>query len=468
MRKAWNLIWRLSLICIIAAVSLGITNELTKGPIAEQNMKKENAAFLGVMTPDATDFQTVENPPEGIDKALEGLKDGAVVGYAAQVTVKGYGGNIQVVAGMDKNGVITGITVGGPEFKETQGLGAKTKEPAFTDQFKTKTAPVKLGTDVQAVSGATISSTAVTNAVNTAGQYMGELLGVASAVPEEPAVEAYKAVLPDAVDFEQAEAAQGIDLAYAGKKDGETVGYSAQVTVKGFGGNIQVTVGMDMTGAITGVSVGGPEFAETPGLGAKTQEPAFTDQFKTKTAPVVLGTDVDAVSGATVSSTAVTNGVNTASEFLKGLIGLSTETAGEPAEEVEPYVAVMSPDAAEFEQIEAAEGIDLAYAGKKDGAVIGYAAQVTVDGFGGKIQVTVGMDLTGAITGVSVGGPNFSETPGLGAKTKDAAFTDQFKTKTAPLTLGSDIDAVSGATISSTAVVKAVNSASLFLAGLIG
>jgi electron transport complex protein RnfG len=160
--------------------------------------------------------------------------------------------------------------------------------------------------------------------------------------------------------------------------------------------------------------------------------------------------------------------VNTASEFLKGLIGLSTETAAEPEEQVEPYVAVMSPDAVDFEEIEAAEGIDLAYAGKKDGAVVGYAAAVTVQGFGGPIQVTVGMDMTGAITGVSVGGPEFKETQGLGAKTQDPAFTDQFKTKTAPLTLGSDVDAVSGATISSTAVVKAVNSASEFLAGLIG
>lgn len=468
MRKAWNLVWRLSLICIVAALSLGVTNELTKEPIAKQNMMKENAAFLSVMAEGAEDFEQIEATAEGIDKAVSGLKDGAAVGYAAQVTVQGYAGPIQVVTGMDAAGVITGISVGGPDFKETSGLGSKTKDPEFTDQFKTKKAPVALGTDIDGITGATISSAAVVKAVNTACDYMSGLLGLAVETPEVPELEAYQAVLPAASDFEGAKTAEGIDLAYAGSKDGAVVGYSAQVTVQGYGGPIEVTVGMDLEGAITGVSVGGEMFAETEGLGSKIKDSAFTEQFISKTAPVALGTDVDSITSATVSSSAVVNGVNTASEFLKGLIGLTTETAAEPEPEAEPYIAVMTPDAAEFEQIEAAEGIDLAYAGLKDGAVVGYSAQVTVEGYGGPIEVTVGMDLAGAITGVSVGGPGFAETSGLGSKVKEAAFTDQFITKIAPLSLGSDIDGITSATVSSTAVVKAVNSACEFMAGLIG
>lgn len=464
MRKAWDMIWRLTLICIVAGLSLGVTNEFTKEPIAKQNMMKENAAFLAVMTPDAADFNEITELAEGIDKAVAGMKDGQAVGYAAQVTVQGYGGPIQVVTGMDANGVITGISVGGPDFKETSGLGSKTKEPEFTDQFKSKAAPVKLGTDIQGISGATISSAAVVSAVNKACEFMSGLLGIAVETPAE--IEAYKAVLPGAVDFEEAETAEGVDLAFAGKKDGAIVGYSAQVTVQGYGGPVEVTVGMDMTGSITGVSIGGPGFNETAGLGAKIQEPAFTDQFKAKTAPVALGTDIDAITGATVSSTAAVTGVNTACKFLAGLIGLETQPE-EPEVQVEPHVAVMTPDAAEIEEIEAAEGIDKAFAGKKNGAVVGYAAQVTVAGYGGPVEVTVGIDLTGAITGIVVGGDQFAETPGLGAKVKEPGFTEQFKTKVAPVSLGSDIDAVTSATVSSTAVVKAVNAACEFMAGLI-
>ena len=84
------------------------------------------------------------------------------------------------------------------------------------------------------------------------------------------------------------------------------------MTVTGFGGPIEVTVGVDTHGTVTGLSVGGSSFAETAGLGAKAKEPAFTDQFVGKTAPLTLKVDVDAISGATITSRAVTDGVNTA------------------------------------------------------------------------------------------------------------------------------------------------------------
>mgnify|MGYP001023272018 CR=1 FL=1 len=68
MRNAWNLVWKLAVICIVAGLSLGVTNELTKDTIKAQNIKKENEAFIAVMTPDAVNFEPIENP-EGVDKA---------------------------------------------------------------------------------------------------------------------------------------------------------------------------------------------------------------------------------------------------------------------------------------------------------------------------------------------------------------------------------------------------------------
>ena len=113
----------------------------------------------------------------------------------------------------------------------------------------------------------------------------------------------------------------GIDNCYEGKAGGETVGYVAQATVKGYGGPIELIVGMDLSGALTGISVGGAAFNETPGLGAKVQEPAFTDQFAGLKTPVGEGASaIDAISGATITTNAVVSGVNQCADFMKTLL----------------------------------------------------------------------------------------------------------------------------------------------------
>ena len=63
----------------------------------------------------------------------------------------------------------------------------------------------------------------------------------------------------------------------------------------------------------------GQKIGETAGLGAKTKEPAFTEQFKGLSAPLTLKGNVDSVSGASVSSGAIVNGVNTVLDYVAGL-----------------------------------------------------------------------------------------------------------------------------------------------------
>ena len=108
-------------------------------------------------------------------------------------------------------------------------------------------------------------------------------------------------------------------VAAKGLANGETKGYTAQVTVKGYGGEIEIVVGVDNDGVITGINVGGANFSETAGLGAKTKEPAFTEQFKGLSAPLTLKGNVDSVSGASVSSGAIVNGVNAVLDYVAGL-----------------------------------------------------------------------------------------------------------------------------------------------------
>jgi electron transport complex protein RnfG len=158
----------LTAISLFAALMLALTNAVTLGPIAASSAKAADEARMAVL-PAAESFETLVSDST-VDALYRGLAGGVTVGYTATVTVAGYGGPVEVTVGMDTNGAITGLNVGGSDFAETAGLGAKAKEPAFTGQFVGKQPPLTLKQDVDAISGATITSVAVTNAVNTAAQ----------------------------------------------------------------------------------------------------------------------------------------------------------------------------------------------------------------------------------------------------------------------------------------------------------
>lgn len=176
MKNALKLGLRLLIIAAVAGLALGLTNAVTAEPIAA-NAAVQAAEARQSVFPGAAEF-TEAAVIDGVDEAYAALDaSGAVLGYTVQVTVNGYGGPIEVIVGMGNDGVVTGINVGGANFSETAGLGARTKEAAFTEQFRGVTPPVVLGDDVDAVTAATISSTAVVKAVNTACDYLVTLIG---------------------------------------------------------------------------------------------------------------------------------------------------------------------------------------------------------------------------------------------------------------------------------------------------
>ena len=154
---------------------------------------------------------------------------------------------------------------------------------------------------------------------------MAALLGGVNAVTEdridqiraEKATQALSAVLPDAesarekTDF--TDPAGQITQIYASE-----TGYAIQLTVAGFGGDIDMMVGVSKTGEVLGISI--ISHTETAGLGAvaaaKTSKgQAFRDQFAGMSGQLAVtkdGGQVDAISSATITSRAVTDGVNAA------------------------------------------------------------------------------------------------------------------------------------------------------------
>ena len=98
MDKKWPAWIVLGLIALIAGCALGLTNEVTAPVIKEQALAAADEARRAVL-PDATDFEELAVNNDSIDYCYKGLANGETKGYTAQVTVKGYGGEIEIVVG---------------------------------------------------------------------------------------------------------------------------------------------------------------------------------------------------------------------------------------------------------------------------------------------------------------------------------------------------------------------------------
>lgn len=159
-KQAWLI---LTIIALIAGLALAATNMITKGPIEEQRVKAILAARAAVF-PAADSF--VELPLDAdssFDSIVEAMSGTQRIGYVLQLSVAGYAGPIELIVGIDTQGTVTGISVGGSSFAETAGLGTKVKLPAFTDQFIGLSEMPVLNGNVDTISGATVSSSAVIN-----------------------------------------------------------------------------------------------------------------------------------------------------------------------------------------------------------------------------------------------------------------------------------------------------------------
>ncbi len=267
---------------------------------------------------------------------------------------------------------------------------------------------------------------------------------------------ARRSALPQAVTMTEIPLAEGdpVDYCFQGfDAAGQSVGFVSQVTAIGFGGPIEVTVGMDMSGSIVAVQVGGGDFAETAGLGSKTKDEEFTGQFAGKSGLLVLKKDIDSVTGASVSSGAVVSGVNQALVYMTAQ--LPPPPAGTPVEELpltEEEIALLLPGAQNLRFMGGGANID-GWWQADNGRIV----QAT--GFGsGPIVVKIGMDAEGYCVGILIGDENFMESQGYGAKIQEPAFWQNFLGKKGPQVYGQNgVDAISGATSSSNAALKAIN-----------
>ena len=163
----------LLIIAAVCAGLLGLVNAITEEQIAILTEQKTQASMQEVM-PDASSFEEVDYTgadTTGLVTAANAALDasGNVIGYVVQTEPSGFGGVIQMVTGVDASGAVTGVSI--IDMSETSGLGTNAAKPAFKDQFLGTTgdlAVTKDGGTIDALTGATITSRAVTNGVNAA------------------------------------------------------------------------------------------------------------------------------------------------------------------------------------------------------------------------------------------------------------------------------------------------------------
>lgn len=168
----------LFVICLCVTALLAVTNAVTKDAIAYQQ-ELSAAESRQAVCPDAVDFEKVEYDVQGVEcyKALD--KSGNLIGYAISSASRGYGGDVKVMTGINaEDGSVIAINVY-DNSGETPGLGVNTSGEKFTSQFAGLSSGTGVTVDkdagknpdsvaVDSVTGATISSRAVVDAVNQA------------------------------------------------------------------------------------------------------------------------------------------------------------------------------------------------------------------------------------------------------------------------------------------------------------
>lgn len=344
------------IVTLVAVALLAVVNQVTKGPIEEAQIAAEAASLSAAYT-DAKSFAQVNGKEEMIEKSAELLAtaeiqkteinnilaaqdaNGKTIGYALSVTTQnGYGADLQIAVGITNDGKLAGFDV--ISHNETPGFGANATDPSFKSQFAGKSAEGKISysktgatsdSEIDAISGATITTNAVTDAVNAAIVFYQENFG--GGYSAAPAVDPMLLALPEA----NLDALTALDVVN-GEGENYTVnevkedasGYIVMVTAhNGYDGDLQIALGIGKDGIIKGYAA--TVCNETPGLGSQCKDEPFSLQFaglkaeEVKFVPSGANVDnneIDAISYATITTNAVVTAVNGAVDYynaqLKG------------------------------------------------------------------------------------------------------------------------------------------------------
>lgn len=193
----------LFVICLVVGTAMALTNMATADKIQQRVVEaSENARKLVLPGTDKflkMDLEKLKshgkNDFDTIKEAYAAKKGDKTTGYVFLAGPKGYGGEVSIMIGVNDKGAVTGVDIG--DNKETPGLGTKAKDQEFKGQYLNKKFNIinvvkrkaQKDDEIQAISGATITSKAVSKGVEQASRLADELLNNKLGVSESELVE---------------------------------------------------------------------------------------------------------------------------------------------------------------------------------------------------------------------------------------------------------------------------------------
>ena len=172
----------LTVICIVVTLALSSANMITAKKITELSVKNQNDAMSKLIDADEYKAETAVLDGETVNYHTA-VKDGENIGYIFTVDEKGYGGTVSVMTAINTDGTVAAVEILDAS-NETPGLGQNVKNSNFYTQFKGLADNITVirggsanadNNEINAVTGATISSKAVTKAVNRALGYSAQI-----------------------------------------------------------------------------------------------------------------------------------------------------------------------------------------------------------------------------------------------------------------------------------------------------
>jgi len=163
-----HLSFSLFIITFVVAVMLSVVNYFTAPVIknSERNIIKNSLEIIY----EGADFEEIEVTPQNQANGIVSVYKAEELGYCLNVVTNGYGGELKLLIGINRNLSVAGVEV--ISSNETQNIGSKALEKSYLDKFISLTSPY----NVNAVSGATITSKAVKDSIEIATASVKELI----------------------------------------------------------------------------------------------------------------------------------------------------------------------------------------------------------------------------------------------------------------------------------------------------
>jgi len=181
MKKMANMSGRLTLICAVAALLLGLVNAMTEPVIAERKAIEFQKALQSLVSEGKAGSEVSAEDTEGINVYYPVTKKSSVLGYIVSLTGTGYGGDLSLLSYYKADGTLQNSVL--MDNSETPGLGKKAEDPSYMKKFigsgsTEKPIPLKkseVTVDADAITGSTITFLGVSKALKNGSDFVKEL-----------------------------------------------------------------------------------------------------------------------------------------------------------------------------------------------------------------------------------------------------------------------------------------------------